>query len=128
MTRLADDSPFAPLEPDSILLETAHCVAFLDRYPVSEGHALVIPKFAVLSLYELDPELQADLWETVRRVREMLEEQYAPDGFSIGINDGRSAGQTIPHAHIHIIPRYQGDHPDPRGGIRWVLPEKAKYW
>ncbi len=128
MTRLADDSPFAPIDPGSVLLETTCCVAFLDRYPISEGHALVIPKFAVLSLYELDPELQAELWDTVRRVREMLEEKCSPEGFNIGVNDGRVAGQTIPHAHIHIIPRYKGDHPDPRGGIRWVIPEKAKYW
>ncbi len=128
MTRLADESPFAPLDPECVLLETTYCVAFLDRYPVSEGHALVVPKFAVLSLYELSPELQAELWDTVRRVREMLEERFSPDGFNIGVNDGRAAGQTVPHAHVHVIPRYEGDAFDPRGGIRWVLPQKAKYW
>jgi diadenosine tetraphosphate (Ap4A) HIT family hydrolase len=58
----------------------------------------------------------------------MLEREFSPDGFNIGINDGEAAGQTVDHAHIHIIPRYTGDVNDPRGGIRWVLPERAKYW
>ena len=55
-------------------------------------------------------------------------QRHNPDGFTIGINDGPAAGQTVHHAHIHIIPRYKGDVPDPRGGIRWVIPEKARYW
>lgn len=51
-----------------------------------------------------------------------------PDGWNIGINDGSAAGQTVPHLHIHLIPRYAGDSADPRGGVRWVIPGKAKYW
>ena len=69
-----------------------------------------------------------ELWETVRKVRELLVERYAPDGFNVGVNDGRAAGQTIPPAHIHVIPRYEDDVDDPRGGIRGVIPEKARYW
>ena len=54
--------------------------------------------------------------------------EFRPDGFNIGINDGAAAGQTVPHLHIHLIPRFQGDMSDPRGGVRWVIPEKADYW
>ena len=125
---LSKDSPFYPIEPDRVILQSPNCLAFFDRYPVSEGHALVVPCQPVISLYELDEVFQAEVWDTVRRVRDILEERFHPAGFNIGINDGRAAGQTIPHAHIHIIPRYSGDVPDPRGGIRWVIPHKARYW
>jgi len=125
---LAEDSPFHPIAADRVIMESPNCVAFHDLYPVSEGHALVIPHEPVISLFDLDAPLQAELWDVVRQVRNVLEDRFAPDGFNIGINDGRSAGQTVPHAHVHIIPRYQGDVPDPRGGIRWLIPDKAKYW
>ncbi len=128
MSVLSEESPFHPVDAERVILETPTAVAFYDGYPLSEGHALVVPRFPVASLYELDPDMQAAVWETVRQVREILEERYHPAGFNIGINDGEAAGQTIAHAHIHIIPRYRGDVPDPRGGIRWVIPEKAKYW
>lgn len=128
MSVLSEESPFHPVDPERVILETFTAVAFYDGYPLSEGHALVVPRFPVISLYELDSDMQAAIWDVVRQVREFLEETYHPDGFNIGINDGQAAGQTIPHAHIHIIPRYGGDVPDPRGGIRWIIPEKAKYW
>lgn len=125
---LPKDSPFYPIPADRVILETPNCLAFLDGYPVSKGHALVIPLQPVMSIFELDEVMQAELWDTVRRVRDILEERHSPDAFNIGVNDGRSAGQTIPHAHIHVIPRYEGDVADPRGGVRWVIAEKAKYW
>lgn len=68
------------------------------------------------------------LWELVAAVRSELSERREPDGFNIGINDGAPAGQTVDHAHIHVIPRYSGDAEDPRGGIRWVIPERAPHW
>ena len=125
---LKKDSPFFPVEEGRVILEGANCLAFFDRYPVSEGHALVVPFRPVLSLFELDERAQAEIWDTVRRVREILEGRFHPAGFNIGVNDGQAAGQTVPHAHVHVIPRYAGDVPDPRGGVRWVLPEKARYW
>ena len=127
-TFLPPESPFSPLAPDRVILASDTAVAFYDAFPLSKGHALVVPLTPVVSLAELDPEIQAEVWETVRQTRELLEEQYAPDGFNIGVNDGKAAGQTVPHAHIHVIPRYEGDVPDPRGGIRWVIPERATYW
>jgi diadenosine tetraphosphate (Ap4A) HIT family hydrolase/predicted RNase H-like nuclease len=125
---LAKGSPFLPIEASRVIMEGPNCLAFFDRYPVSEGHALVVPVRPVPSLYDLDPQVQAEVWDMVRRVRGFLEERNQPAGFNIGINDGRAAGQTIAHAHVHVIPRYAGDVPDTRGGIRWVIPEKAKYW
>ena len=121
-------SPFHPITQDRLILETADCLAFYDRYPVSPGHALVIAKRVTPSLYDLSAETQAALWDTVRRVRAILAEQFHPVGFNIGVNDGPAAGQTAPHAHVHLIPRYAGDVPDPRGGIRWVISQKANYW
>ena len=60
--------------------------------------------------------------------KQQIQLEFDPAGYNIGINDGAAAGQTVGHLHIHLIPRYPGDQPDPRGGIRWVIPEKADYW
>ena len=122
------DSPFRVISKDIVIAESRHAVAIPDGYPVSRGHTLVIPKAHVKSLFDLDPEAQADLWRLVARVRSDLQSKHSPDGFNIGINDGRAAGQTVEHAHVHVIPRFDGDVADPRGGIRWVLPESAAYW
>ena len=122
------NSPFKPIAPERIIAETDDAIAFLDGYPVSKGHTLVIAKELTASIYDLPPAVQAELWRLVADVKKILTEKYHPDGFNIGVNDGPAAGQTIAHAHIHIIPRYKGDSPDPRGGIRWVIPDKAKYW
>ncbi|MBN2783448.1 MAG: HIT family protein [Pontiellaceae bacterium] len=125
---LLSDSPFAPIDPGQVILQNEYAVAFYDRFPVSEGHALVVPKRVVPSLYELPKAWQSEMWNAVRDVRTTLGDWYAPNAYNIGINDGAAAGQTIPHVHIHVIPRYTGDRPDPRGGIRWIFPDKAKYW
>ena len=119
---------FCDLPQERVLLETETTLAFFDAYPVTEGHALVIPKRHVTSIFELTSEELATLWAQVATVRTLLAEKYRPDGFNIGVNDGAAAGQTVPHAHVHVIPRREGDVPDPRGGIRWVVPIKAKYW
>jgi len=120
--------PFCNLPQERVLLETGTTLAFLDAYPLTEGHALVIPKRHVASIFDLSPEELAALWAQVAAVRNLLAKKYSPDGFSVGLNDGPAAGQTVHHAHIHIIPRHAGDVPDPRGGVRWVIPAKAKYW
>ena len=119
---------FCELPKNRIWVETSTAIAFLDGFPVSEGHALIIPKRHVPILHDLpEPEL-LDVWALVARVRKMMLDQYNPDGFNIGVNEGEAAGQTIGHAHVHVIPRRLGDVPDPRGGVRWVVPAKAKYW
>jgi len=125
---LTHDSPFYPIAPERLLLEARQCVAFLDTNPVSKGHTLVVAKTVTASLFDLPKEVQAEVWEIVGRVREILIQRFRPDGFNIGVNDGTAAGQTVAHAHMHIIPRYLNDVPNPRGGIRWVIPTKARYW
>jgi diadenosine tetraphosphate (Ap4A) HIT family hydrolase len=120
--------PFCNLAQERIFLETEATLVFLDAYPVTEGHALVIPKRHVASIFDLPSEELAAIWSQVATVRKLLAEKYSPDAFNIGVNDGAAAGQTVPHAHIHVIPRRKGDAPDPRGGIRWIIPGKAKYW
>ena len=89
---------------------------------------LVVPRKHVRSIYELPAGEQASIWQLVGEVRVKLLAELKPDGFNIGLNDGLAAGQTIMHAHVHIIPRRNGDVPDPRGGVRWVIPGKAPYW
>lgn len=120
--------PFCTLTDESVVLNSEQAFAIGDGYPVSPGHTLVIPRQHVATLFELPRHDQLALWDLVERVRAHLKEQHHPDGFNIGLNDGLAAGQTVPHVHIHVIPRYDGDAPDPRGGVRWVLPEKAAYW
>jgi len=122
------DCYFCRLPQERIWAESGNSIAFFDAYPVSEGHALVIPKRHVIILHELPVSELQEIWSFVARIRFMLKEKYNPDGFNIGVNEGGAAGQTIGHAHIHIIPRRTGDVSDPRGGVRWVMPHKAKYW
>jgi diadenosine tetraphosphate (Ap4A) HIT family hydrolase len=103
-------------------------VAFPDGFPVSLGHMLVVPRRHVLGLRDLTSREQAALMELAQRVETRLDGELQPDGYNLGINDGAAAGQTVDHVHLHVIPRYAGDLPDPRGGIRWLFPDKADYW
>ena len=80
------------------------------------------------SFFEITDAERTDLMSLLAAARDELERQFHPAGYNIGINDGTAAGQTVPHLHIHLIPRYTGDAVDPRGGVRWVLPDKAAYW
>ena len=121
-------SPFLTVSREDYISENAVGFSIFDIFPVSEGHALVIPKKEVTSLFLLTQSEQSALWDLVSEIRDILSDQFYPAGFNIGINDGEAAGQTIAHAHVHIIPRYKGDTPDPRGGVRWILPVRAAYW
>ena len=121
------DSPFEPVAPEQVVAESEVAVAFFDRFPVSRGHTLVVPKRVVASLFELDERERAAVWELVAVVRQRLAERHRPDGFNVGLNDGVAAGQTVMHAHVHVIPRYRGDRADPEGGVRGVIPERRRY-
>jgi len=98
-----------------------------DTFPVSKGHALVIPKRVVADIFDLNDDEYKSCFDLVKVVKKILKKEFNPDGFNIGVNSGETAGQTIFHAHIHIIPRYKGDVPNPRGGVRNVIPGKADY-
>lgn len=106
----------------------ATAVAFDDMHPLSDGHALVVPCRHVQSVFDLDADEYRGLWELVRTVNDDISDRLAAAGVNIGINDGTAAGRTVEHAHVHVIPRYDGDVVDPRGGVRWVLPKRAAYW
>ena len=122
------DCPFCQLEQRRVVLENDFAAAFPDGFPIAEGHTLVVPKRHVASLFDLTPEEQAAVWSLVAQVRDGLMAELKPDGFNVGLNDGPAAGQTVMHAHVHVIPRRLGDTADPRGGVRWILPKKAQYW
>jgi diadenosine tetraphosphate (Ap4A) HIT family hydrolase len=108
--------------------ENEFIIVFFDAYPVSPGHSLIITKRHVQSFFQISDIELINLRLGINEAKCQLDNQFRPNGYNIGINDGEAAGQTIKHLHIHLIPRYEGDSPDPRGGIRWIFPEKAKYW
>lgn len=108
--------------------ESNLALALLDGYPISPGHTLIIPKRHITSYFDLTSQELEDVMNLLGNTKKLLTQNYAPDAFNVGINDGPAAGQTVNHLHIHLIPRYQGDVPDPRGGVRWVIPDKADYW
>ena len=120
--------PFCTLDPTRIIAANNHALAIMDGFPISLGHALIIPKRHIASLFEATRDEREALFDLVEQVRADLLEKYSPDGFNIGINDGAAAGQTVMHLHIHLIPRFAGDQPDPRCGVRWIFPDKAAYW
>ena len=123
-----NDCPFCTLPTDRILSESDYTLTIRDGYPVSKGHTLIIPKRHVQSFFELQAIEKAAVLQALDEAKEALDREFSPDGYNIGINDGEAAGQTVMHLHLHLIPRYKGDTEDPRGGVRWVFPEKAKYW
>ncbi len=122
------DCPFCPLPTDRIISESDYTITIRDSFPVSEGHTLIIPKRHVQSFFELHAIEKAAVLQALDEAKEALDKEFSPDGYNIGINDGEAAGQTVMHLHVHLIPRYEGDTEDPRGGVRHVFPGKAKYW
>jgi len=119
--------PFCNPGPDDSILENEHAYIRSDKYPVSPGHLLIIPRRHISSIFEATPGELSALWYLITRAKEILDERHSPDGYNIGINDRAPAGQTIMHLHIHLIPRYRGDMEDPRGGVRGVIPGMQRY-
>lgn len=121
---------FGVIEPERVLAVDDMFSVVKDKFPVTPGHTLIIPRRAVMRFQELNAAEKARLLELVEWAQRHLEStlQPAPEGFNLGVNDGPAAGQTMPQFHFHVIPRRAGDVPDPRGGVRWVIPERAKYW
>lgn len=122
------ECPFCSVASTNVVAENRFHRVIRDRFPVSPGHSLIIPKRHVASLFELTAEEFNALHELLHLRRSQLDAEYQPDGYNIGVNVGEAAGQTVFHLHVHVIPRYAGDCADPRGGVRWVMAEKAVYW
>jgi len=123
-----DTCSFCSLPKDRIISETELTITIRDGYPVSKGHTLIITKRHVESLFDCYPDEKANILQALEEAKVTLDKELSPDGYNIGINDREAAGQTVMHLHIHLIPRYKGDNTDPRGGVRWIFPEKARYW
>lgn len=117
---------FCELDRQTIA-ETDLSLAFFDRFPISRGHALVVPKRHVVTVWDLPEEEYADVFTLVRDVKNIVDTLFKPDGFNFGVNCGEVAGQSVWHAHVHVIPRYAGDVPNPRGGVRNIIPGKGNY-
>jgi len=114
-------------DPRGVSLQNELAYSARDSFAVSPGHTLVIPRRHVASFFDLTPEEINACMELITEQRKRLDEEFKPDGYNIGVNVGPAAGQSILHAHIHVIPRYKGDVENPQGGVRHVLPKKAYY-
>ena len=123
-----DNCPFCKISTETILTAGSYCVAMLDQFPISPGHTLIIPRRHADSFFELTQEERTDMLALLDPVKSRLDAEHHPSGYNIGLNEGSAAGQTIMHVHLHVIPRYDGDQVDPRGGIRLIFPGKTRYW
>jgi diadenosine tetraphosphate (Ap4A) HIT family hydrolase len=118
------DCPFCAPPREEIALENALAFARYDKFPVSPGHTLIMPKRHVADYFALSWPEQEACWRLVNAARAELERSHAPEGYNVGVNVHSAGGQGVWHAHIHVIPRYQGDVAEPLGGIRNILPRK----
>jgi diadenosine tetraphosphate (Ap4A) HIT family hydrolase len=120
-----NECPFC--SPVDTLLDHPLAFALADRYPVAPGHTLIVVRRHVADFFDTTPDEQQALLALLRKARYIVDGQHAPQGYNIGANVGAIAGQTIPHVHVHLIPRYAGDVADPRGGVRAVIPHRQRY-
>lgn len=120
-------SVFSQIPEDKIIYKGKHFFLVRDIYPVSPGHTLIISNDERIDFFQLNQNERTELNELILVARKLIEQEYKPDGFNIGMNCGEVAGQTVMHFHCHVIPRYKGDMNDPRGGIRHSVEGKGYY-
>lgn len=120
--------PFCSLPQSRVVDSSPLGLVIRDAFPISPGHTLILPRRHIGSFFDLEKDEREGLLDLLESAKYVMDKEFSPQGYNIGINDGQAAGQTVPHLHIHLIPRYEGDRPDPRGGIRWIITEKADYW
>lgn len=109
------------------LLETKDFYVRFDEFPVSSGHVEIITKKHIVSFFELTAKESVELFFATKKAKKIIDKKFHPDGYTIGINEGESSGRTIPHFHLHLIPRFWGDVKNPHGGVRKVIPKKSNY-
>ncbi|QKQ24011.1 HIT family protein [Candidatus Ruthia endofausta] len=119
---------FCQLREERIIGQCSLTITFLDSYPASPGHTLIIPKRHVATYFDIIEQEQNAIAKAIQTAKLILDEEFSPDGYNIGVNNGEVAGQSIMHLHVHLIPRYKGDVENPKGGVRWVISNKADYW
>ena len=109
-------------------LENELAIARLDDFPVNKGHLEVILKRHIKDWWGTTLEEKIAIFNLLEEAKKMIDDKYSPDGYNIGMNLGEKAGQSVMHLHVHLIPRYDGDVENPRGGVRGIIPEKQNYW
>ncbi|MDP2404582.1 MAG: HIT domain-containing protein [Methylotenera sp.] len=119
--------PFCDVDQGEVYLKNELAFVRHDKFPVSTGHLLVIPYRHISNYFDLTSEERHACWDLLDIATKELESLYSPDGFNVGLNVNEAAGQTVWHAHIHLIPRYKGDVENPRGGVRGVIPQNKSY-
>ena len=122
-----DKCPFCNIVDKETVLESKYTFAIYDKFPVNKGHFLLISKRHISNYFSLSKKEKDDIWELADKAYNLLNKNFSPSGFNIGANINETAGQTIPHVHVHIIPRYKNDVADPTGGVRGVIPSRQKY-
>jgi diadenosine tetraphosphate (Ap4A) HIT family hydrolase len=126
--RASEPCVFCKLPAERVLGDNEYAVWILDAHPVSPGHSLILPRRHIESFFATTPAEREAILSLLDRAREHVCQDHGPSGYNIGINEGSAAGRSIPHLHVHLIPRYPGDSENPRGGVRWVIPDRADFW
>jgi diadenosine tetraphosphate (Ap4A) HIT family hydrolase/HKD family nuclease len=120
-------SPFEQIPPERWIASNDTAFAVLDAFPVSAGHSLIITKRRIAAWWESTEVERRDVMALMDLVKARLDAEFEPDGYNVGFNAGDAAGQTVPHLHVHVTPRFTGDVADPRGGIRNIIPGRGNY-
>jgi diadenosine tetraphosphate (Ap4A) HIT family hydrolase len=118
---------FYELPKDRWIRESDRFFVIKDGFPVSRGHCLIVAKELRQTFFDLTREERIELLDVIDEIKKMIDEEYSPDGYNIGMNCGEVAGQSVMHFHCHVIPRYRGDMENPKGGIRYCIPTMGAY-
>jgi diadenosine tetraphosphate (Ap4A) HIT family hydrolase len=118
---------FTNIDTNKILFKNEYFFIIKDGFPVSPGHLLIITNEARNNFFELTKEEHGNLSEVIEIAKGIIDKEFKPDGYNIGMNCGEAAGQTVFHFHCHLIPRYNGDMENPRGGVRHCIKGKGYY-
>lgn len=122
-----EPSLFQEIPPERWMASNDTAFAIRDAFPVSPGHSLVVTKRRIATWWEATETERRDVIALIDVIKQHLDAELHPDGYNVGFNAGEAAGQTVPHLHVHVIPRFAGDVDDPRGGVRHTIPGVGNY-